>query len=60
MSSGSGRLTVGKKSVKTQVKNNAGGSAVFDETLVFDKPQGDHIVKVAAVRMLLICKDLYS
>ena len=59
MSRASCRLTVGKKSLKTQVKNNAGGSAVFDETLVFDKPQGGHIVKVSAVRMLHICADFH-
>jgi len=35
-----------KKEVKTTHKNNVGGTVAFEEILTFDKPLGEHTIKV--------------
>ena len=35
-----------KKEVQTTHKNNVGGTATFEEILTFDKPLGEHTIKV--------------
>ena len=41
-----GRITYEGKKVQTQVKNNAGGTVVFNEKLTFQKAVDRHVIKV--------------
>jgi hypothetical protein len=46
---------MGKSTQKTQVKNNAGGSAKFDEVLRFQKDKDTVSIKVAPAHGQLRC-----
>ena len=40
------RLTLGNETYKTKVKDNAGGSCIFNEKISFNKQATENILKV--------------
>lgn len=49
-----------KKEVQTTHKNNVGGTATFEEILTFDKPLGEHTIKVIPQHTHLLSWYLFS
>ena len=49
-----------KKEVQTTHKNNVGGTATFEEILTFDKPLGEHTIKVIPQNTHLLSWYLFS
>jgi hypothetical protein len=47
------RITLGNETYKTSTKDNAGGSAIFNEKLTFNKQSSETILKVGQAPSLL-------